>query len=50
MKVIVLVDEKTGRVTIKNPDGIGDPKVFTFDQSYGELSTSSSNMFRLVPI
>ena len=38
MKTIVHVDESTGTVTVDNPDGVGNPKVYTFDQAYGELS------------
>ena len=37
MQKIVFVDESTGTVTVKNPTGAGDPKVFTFDQAYGKF-------------
>ena len=38
MASIVDVDEGGGRVTVRNPNNVGAPKVFTFDQAYGELS------------
>ena len=38
MASIVDVDEGGGRVIVRNPNNVGAPKVFTFDQAYGELS------------
>ena len=51
MASIVDVDEGGGRVIVRNPNNVGAPKVFTFDQAYGELSKFLSEIAdRTIPI